>query len=42
MKKKLSIDSKKIKLSKEQQLKMLEFFVKTSVPRMLQSSKEQK
>ena len=36
------IDSKKIKLSKEQQLKMLEFFVKTSVPRMLQSSKEQK
>ena len=25
----------KIKLSKEQQLKMLEFFAKTSIPRML-------
>lgn len=32
----------KIKLSKEQQLKMLEFFAKTSIPRMLQPSKEQK
>ena len=42
MKDKLSTDSKKIKLSKEQQLRMLEFFVKTSVPRMLQSKKEQK
>ena len=36
MKNKLSIDSKKIKLSKEQQLKMLAFFAKTSIPRMLQ------
>jgi len=26
----------KIKLSKEQQLKMLEFFARTSIPRMLQ------
>lgn len=42
MKDELSTDSKKIKLSKEQQLRMLEFFVKTSVPRMLQSKKEQK
>ena len=42
MKEKLSTGSKKIKLSKEQQLKMLEFFVKTSVPRMLQSNKERK
>ena len=42
MKDKLSKDSNKIKLSKEQQLRMLEFFVKTSIPRMLQSSKEQK
>ena len=40
MKDELSTDSKKIKLSKEQQLRMLEFFVKTSVPRMLQSKKE--
>ena len=42
MKNKLSIDSKKIKVSKEQQLKMLEFFVKKSVPRVLHSSKEEK
>lgn len=44
MKEKISKDSmnKKIKLTKEQQLKMLEFFVKTSIPRMLQSSKEEK
>lgn len=35
-------NSNKVKLSKEQQLRMLEFFVKTSIPRMLQSSKEQK
>lgn len=42
MKDDLSTDSKKIKLSKEQQLRMLEFFVKTSIPRMLQSKKEQK
>ena len=28
----------KIKLSKEQQAKMLEFFAKTSIPRMLQST----
>lgn len=30
----------KIKLSKEQQLKMLEFFLHTSIPRMLRQSKE--
>ena len=36
MKKNLS-KNKKIKLSKEQQSKMLEFFAKTSIPRMLQS-----
>lgn len=35
-------NSNKVKLSKEQQLRMLEFFVKTSIPRILQSSKEQK
>lgn len=35
-------NSNKVKLSKEQQLRMLEFFVKTSIPRMLQSNKEQK
>ena len=34
--------SNKIKLSKEQQLRMLEFFVKTSIPRMLLSDKEKK
>ena len=34
--------NKRVKLTKEQQLKMLEFFVKTSIPRMLQSSKEEK
>ena len=28
----------KIKLSKQQQTKMLEFFVKTSIPRMLKST----
>ena len=39
MKEKISKSSKnvKIKLDKEVQLKMLEFFYKTSVPRMLQS-----
>lgn len=44
MNERLSKNSKniKIKLNKEQQLKMLEFFVKTSIPRMLQRSKEQK
>lgn len=42
MKSKLLLNNKKIKLSKEQQLRMLEFFVKTSIPRMLQSSKEKK
>ena len=42
MKDKLLINSKKIKLTKEQQLSMLEFFVKTSIPRMIKSSKEQK
>ena len=44
MKERLSKNSKniKVKLSKEQQSKMLEFFVKTSIPRMLQPSKEQK
>ena len=44
MKERLSKNSKniKVKLSKEQQSKMLEFFAKTSIPRMLQSSKEQK
>lgn len=38
MKERLSKNSKnvKIKLSKEQQAKMLEFFAKTSIPRMLQ------
>lgn|GEM_PF-2263500 len=38
MKERLSKNSKnkKIKLSKEQQVKMLEFFTKTSIPRMLQ------
>ena len=35
-------NNKKVKLTKEQQLWMLEFFVKTSIPRMLQSSKEEK
>ena len=42
MKEGLSNDSKvkKVKLTKEQQKKMLEFFVKTSIPRMLESSKE--
>lgn len=40
MKERLSKNSKnkKIKLSKEQQAKMLEFFAKTSIPRMLQST----
>lgn len=40
MKERLSKNSKniKIKLSKEQQEKMLEFFAKTSIPRMLQST----
>ena len=40
MKERLSKKSKniKIKLSKEQQSKMLEFFAKTSIPRMLQST----
>lgn len=42
MKEVLSKDSNKKRLSKEQQLRMLEFFAKTSIPRMLQSSKEQK
>lgn len=44
MKEMLSKNSKniKVKLSKEQQSKMLEFFAKTSIPRMLQPSKEQK
>ena len=44
MKEKISKDSmnKKIKLTKEQQLRMLEFFVKTSIPRMLKSSREQR
>ena len=44
MKERLSIEkhNKKVKLTKEQQLRMLEFFVKTSIPRMLQSSKEEK
>lgn len=41
MKDRLSKKQSKIKLSKEQQLKMLEFFVKTSIPRMLQSTKEE-
>ena len=38
MKERLSKNSKniKIKLSKEQQAKMLAFFSKTSIPRMLQ------
>lgn len=38
MKDRLLKDSKdiKVKLSKEQQAKMLEFFIKTSIPRMLQ------
>jgi len=40
MEEKLFNNSKnlKIKLSKEQQTKMLEFFLKTSIPRMLQSN----
>ncbi len=42
MKEKQFNNSNKVKLSKEQQLRMLEFFVKTSIPRMLQSNKEQK
>lgn len=33
--------NKKVKLTKEQQLRILEFFVKTSIPRM-QSSEEEK
>ena len=37
-----NIKNVKIKLSKEQQLKMLHFFLKTSIPRMLQYSKGQK
>ena len=38
MKKRILRNSKniKIKLSKEQQAKILEFFAKTSIPRMLQ------
>ena len=38
MKERLLKNSKniKIKLSKEQQVKMLEFFAKSSIPRMLQ------
>ena len=38
MKERLSKNSKiiKIKLSREQKVKMLEFFAKTSIPRMLQ------
>ena len=38
MKERLSKNSKniKIKLSKEQQVKMLKLFAKTSIPRMLQ------
>ena len=44
MKERLTDDNKnkKVKLTKEQQLRILEFFVKTSIPRMLQSSKEEK
>ena len=42
MKERLSRDSNKKRLSKKQQLRMLEFFVKTSIPRMLQSSKEER
>lgn len=44
MKEGLSNDSnfKKVKLTKEQQKRMLEFFVKTSIPRMLQSKKERR
>lgn len=40
MKKRLVKDNKniKIKLNKEQQIKMLEFFAKTSIPRMLQQT----
>ena len=32
--------TKLVKLSKEQELRILEFFVKTSIPRVLQSIKE--
>ena len=41
MKEGLSKDSKvkKVKLTKEQQKKMLDFFARTSIPRMLQSKK---
>ncbi len=42
MKEKQFNNSNKVKLSTDQQLRMLEFFVKTSIPRMLQSNKEQK
>jgi hypothetical protein len=35
MKEKLIMNENKIKLSKEQQKKILEFFAKTSIPRML-------
>lgn len=44
MKERLSNEKhkKKVKLTKEQQLRMLEFFVKTSIPRMLKSCKEEK
>lgn len=35
-------DNLKIKLSKGQQLRMLEFFVKTSIPRMLKLDEDKK
>ena len=41
MKEEQAKEIKKVKLSKEQQLKMLEFFAKTSIPRMLQLSKKE-
>lgn len=43
MKERVSKNSKniKIKLSKEQQIKMLKFFAKTSIPRMLQSTNKE-
>ena len=42
MKEKLSKSNNKKRLSKEQQVKMLEFFAKTSIPRKLQPSREQR
>lgn len=42
MKEGLAKDGNKKKLSKDQQLRMLEFFLKTSIPRMLQSTKEER